>query len=170
MEQKDLTIRRMDYLERDGTILSDKVLNTQKRKSKRPAHSFYLTYGMNCIADGITISPLLQYLCVYMSLDSRVVITDALKYDFLKKQNMSIQTFRVLLARFVKKNLMIRESTDTYFINPRYFFKGDKKRIEDFRKEYNELFIKLATQNPKKKKIIANDKNIPYNVHKIKAN
>lgn len=70
-----------------------------------------------------------------MSYGNQLVINAALKRQIAKELELSLSSINNAISKFVKGELLIREDTGLYKVNPHLFGKGDWKDIAKIRLE-----------------------------------
>lgn len=70
-----------------------------------------------------------------MSYGNQLVVNAALKRQIAKELELSLSSINNAISKFVKGELLIREDTGLYKINPHLFGKGDWKDIAKIRLE-----------------------------------
>lgn len=70
-----------------------------------------------------------------MSYGNQLVINAALKRQIAKELDLSLSSINNAISKFVKGDLLIREDTGLYLVNPHLFGKGDWKDIAKIRLE-----------------------------------
>ena len=70
-----------------------------------------------------------------MSYGNQLVVNAALKRQIAKELDLSMSSINNAITKFVKGDLLIREDTGLYLVNPHLFGKGDWKDIAKIRLE-----------------------------------
>ena len=70
-----------------------------------------------------------------MSYGNQLVVNAALKRQIAKELELSLSSINNAISKFVKGELLIREDTGLYKVNPHLFGKGDWKDIAKIRLE-----------------------------------
>lgn len=81
------------------------------------------------------LNGILQAFLKRMSYGNQLVINAALKRQIAKELDLSLSSINNAITKFVKGDLLIREDTGLYLVNPHLFGKGDWKDIAKIRLE-----------------------------------
>jgi len=133
------------------------------QNSKRKPHVYVLMFSMEIARRGITVSPELSLLALYMSeQDNRITITHDLIKFIARRIDKTPGRIRNSITKFVRQNIFFRVSSGIYFINPYLFTKCNTWGVTKLRKEFDDLLLnstskinkQLAEENEKLKQEI----------------
>jgi len=79
------------------------------------------------------LNPILQVFLSNMNWENRLVLNMALKKRMAKKIGLSVASIDKAITKFVKGNILIREDTGMYLVNPYLFGKGNWEQIQEIR-------------------------------------
>jgi len=83
-----------------------------------------------------TGSKLLNELLKYTSYDNKILLPSAIKKEIAKKLDTTVGTLDNALSKLTKKEILRREGTGVYILNPFFFGKGKWTDIKKIRAEW----------------------------------
>jgi len=83
-----------------------------------------------------TGSKLLNELLKYTSYDNKILLPSAIKKEIAKKLDTTVGTLDNALSKLTKKEILRREGTGVYILNPFFFRKGKWTDIKKIRAEW----------------------------------
>lgn len=84
----------------------------------------------------------------YMDYEGEIVLTPDRKNKIADKYNINVRTVRNQLSILVKKEILVHKDYLTFVANPNLFAKGDWKRVNKLRDEFQ---LTISYKNGKRK-------------------